>query len=265
MMRARFREHYEQSARFREDRALAEELTMLAEPVLEALSRASLEPADCRSLRDVYALLALLCQRAAALDATASVAVTLPAALVQALRAAEVELDAALLDELSLVATEAYCAARDERTQQQLRRAAAESQVCFNLAPRCRAVVLAGSHREPDLSPTLERMARELLRDNIAACLLELSRLSPIEEDVARAVGRFCAHAATLGVQTFVVGASTWLRERFAEWSLAGPPLHFVQEQDRAVALALGAVGLHLRPRRRWARLFLPARSGLVR
>lgn len=264
-MRTRFRERYQQTARFREDRALADPLTEQAEPLLLALAELQPSPAMREALHDAYAALTLLSRRAALLGATASVSVTLIDAIAHGLRAVGVELDAAHLHELSIVAVEGYCAARDERATRELHKQAAESQVALELAPHVRAIVLAGSHDEPDLGPVLERFARELLRDDIRSCLLDLTRLAPSDEELRRALGRFCSQASMLGVQLAVVDPARSLEADLRAWSLAGPQITFFDRYDRAQQAALAVAGLELRFLRRWARLFLPARSGLVR
>jgi hypothetical protein len=163
-----------------------------------------------------------------------------------------------------IVCLEGYSAARDERVTGELRQAIATRQVAIKLGPRCIGIYLAGSHEEPELSPTLDRLARELLRDDARSCLLDVSRLDPIDDELARALGRFCGHAATLGVCTFVFGASASLREQFVSWSVASVTA-FVDDYELAHAQALAAAGLALRARRNWARLFFPTRGAMVR
>jgi hypothetical protein len=266
-LRDRFCAHYAESARFREDKQLAEALADEAEPVLRALHAACRGPAQSVDLHDAYALLARLCHHAAMLEATASVAVTLPAAILDALHDVHVPLvlTSGQRSELAIVAAEAYCAGRDQRAHRELRRIAAESQVAIALGARCRAIFLSGQHDAGDLAPVLERLARELLRDDIVSCLLDLSRLVPIDEELARAVGGFCAQASTLGLRCTVLTRDARLQEWFTRWALWGPTTVLADQYDRAQGLALAAAGLEMRTRRRWARLFLPARAGLVR
>jgi hypothetical protein len=304
-MQALFREHYLRLARFREDGALADELAREAAPALEALHVAFAPGDGPRALHEGYALLSLLARRAAGLGATPCVALALPSAIAFALRSAGIAIDSALEHELAIVCLEGYSAARDERVTGELRQAIAARQVAIKLGPRCIGVYLAGSHQEPELSPTLERLARELLRGDVRSCLLDVSRLDPIDEELARALGRFCGHAATLGVCTFVFGASAWLREQFGRWSVtsvtsvtSAPPspqagtvargnrvpragtvarsrrvsraagdasTAFVDDYELAHTQALAAAGLALRARRNWARLFFPTRGALVR
>ena len=265
LMSSSFREHYEQNARFREDRALAAELTLEAAPLLEALFTACSVPAGQRVLHEVYASLTQLCRRAAGLDATASVAVALPEAIAHALDAVGVALEPSLRHDLAIVAVEGYCAGRDERATQKLRRAGAEQQVLLRLGPGCCIIVLSGRHEQAELEPTLEGFARSLLRDDLRSCLLDVSRLVVEDDELARALGRFCLQAATLGVRTAVFGTSSLLRAQLATWTAADALTSCVDDYDRALRQTLTAAGLLLRPRRRWTRLFLPARSGLVR
>jgi anti-anti-sigma regulatory factor len=264
-----FREHYLRAARFREDAALADELVAEAAPVLEALVLAFEPTEGPRALHEGYALLNLLGRRAAILGATPSVALAVPQAIAAALRDAGCTVDSSAEAELAIVALEGYCAARDERTAHQLRRQAASQQFTVALGPRCVGLFLAGTHEESELSPLLEGAARELLRGDVLSVLLDLSRLDPVDEELARALGRFCAHAATLGVCTFVFGAQARLREQFRQWSLTHAVTAFVDDFALARTQALAAAGLALRPRSqwapRWARLFFPARGALVR
>ncbi|MDB4974581.1 MAG: hypothetical protein JWN48_2922 [Myxococcaceae bacterium] len=262
---AQFRARYEQTARFREDRALAQELTELAAPLLSTLLALGPKPDTRESLHDAYALLSALSRAAALREATPSVAVTLIDAIAQALSHSGVALDHEQRLDLSMVAIEAFCAARDERTTRALRRSAAESQVMLKLGPRCCAILLGGQHEEADLGPVLDRFACELLHQDTRSCLLDLSRLRPVDQELGRAVGRFCLHATTLGVRLSLVGAEPALRTSLEDWGLLGPQISFFDDYDRAQKATLTAAGLEVRILSRWARLFFPARSGLVR
>jgi hypothetical protein len=261
-MRARFAELYAAQARFREDGALCEQLAVEAEPVMEVLATAL----SSGALHEGYALLTLLARHAAALGATPGIALTLVDALCGALGAQGLPITPSQRDELTLVALEGYCAARDDRATRVLREESAAGQVCFPLAPGCVAIFLAGRHDEADLGPTLERFARDLLHAGTRSCLLDLTRLTqPLDEELARAVGRFCAQAATLGVCCFVLGAPEVLKEQFARWEVSGGPVMMVDDAAHARSLALAAAGHELRPARQWPRWFLPARRSLVR
>ncbi|HEY6877794.1 MAG TPA: hypothetical protein VI299_07230 [Polyangiales bacterium] len=261
-MRARFEHSYVQHARFREDAALVEALAREAEPVLEVLATGY----QTGAMHEGYALFNLLSRHAASLGATPGVALSLVESIGEAMSEVGIALPPERKNELLLIAFEGYCAARDERATRLLREMAAERQVATELAPGCVAIFLAGSHDEADLGPTLERFARDLLRGDARSCLLDLTRLVlPIDEDVARALGRFCAQAATLGVCSFVVGAPASLRAQFERWSVSGGPILLVDDPAQARSLALTAAGHELRPVRRWPRWFLPARRSLVR
>jgi hypothetical protein len=261
-MRARFRAIYAAEARFKEDVRLADALAIEAEPVLDVLATSLRSGA----LHEGYALLTLLARHAAALGATPGVALALVHAIAGALLETDLELSSAQQDELTVVVLEGFCAARDERSTRLLRETNAERQVAFEIAPGCVGIFLAGSHDEGDLSPTLERFARDLLHAGTRSCLLDLTRLTqPIEEELARALGRFCAQAATLGVCSFVLGAPSPLGEQFARWDVSGGPVMMVDDPLHARTLALAAAGFELRPTRQWPRWFLPARRSLVR
>ncbi len=261
-MCTRFRAIYRQAARFQEDAALEGPLAIEAEPVLEVLAISLASGA----LHEGYALLTLLARHAARLGATPGVVLTLVAAIDGALREHGLTLDAGQREELSLVTLEGYSAARDERSTRLLRELMADRQVTYEIAPGCVGIFLAGDHEEADLTPTLERFARDLLRGGTRSCLLDLTRLvAPIHEDIARAIGRFCAQAATLGVCSFVLGAPESLQAQFARWEVSGGPVMMVETAAQARSLALAAAGYELRPTRQWPRWFLPARRSLMR
>lgn len=253
-MRASFRAHYVRHTTFREDAALLDTLEAEAEPALQELFLAyaqRINPAP----HEAYALLTLLARQAASLSATPSAALALVGALTEALAGAGVALDEGSRRELEIVVLEGYCAARDERVTAELRRVAADCQVSFLLAPRCLAFFLAGRHEADDLRPTLEAMGRRLLREDARSCLLDISGLGALDEELARAVGHFCAGAATLGVATFLVARGDGLRVQFESWGVGRGTTHFLEDTGRALALALAAAGLELRPLRPWAQL----------
>ncbi|HEX5660693.1 MAG TPA: hypothetical protein VFX59_26050, partial [Polyangiales bacterium] len=229
-MRARFAAAYTAQARFKEDVQLAGALAREAEPVLEVLA-ISLQSG---ALHEGYALLTLLARHAASLGATPGIALTLVDAIAAALEPTLI-IDRRQRDELTVVALEGYCAARDERSTRLLRETAAEHQVAVQLAPGCVGIFLAGSHDESDLGPTLERFARDLLYAGTRSCLLDLTRLEkPIGEDLARALGRFCGQAATLGVCSFVLGAPPTLCDQFTRWEVSGGPVLMVDDPVHA-------------------------------
>jgi hypothetical protein len=269
-LRAIFRERYLSEARFREDGDLADALAQEAEPVLEVLATALRPGIGEPALHEGYALLTLLSRHAAGLGATPGAALAVASALAAAVRRHGGQIDRAREDELALVVMEGYCAARDERATKLLREANAERQVAVELGRGCHAIFLAGSHQEADLVPTLERFARDLLHAETRSCLLDVSRLSPLDDDLARALGHFCAQAATLGVCSFVTGAPARLRDQFERWSIVGGrpgdrPTMLVDDFVEARDLALAAAGLQVRERAPWSRWFLPSRWSLVR
>lgn len=263
-MRAAFGERYAQSVSFKEDAALRAVLEREAEPVLEALyaAFAGARPVP-EAVHEPYALLSLLARKAAELAATPGVALALVQALVAALDQTGLRLTSQAEEQLKLVSVEGYSAAREERDHAELRQRAAHGQVAFTVAPGCEVVCLVGDHAASDLVPALDELARDLLRRDAKSCLLDLSRLAIRHEELARAVGHFCAVLATLGIALFLVGASSELRDQFERWSIARGASLFVDDRAAALPLALAAAGFELRPLRRWARL-LRRRSGVV-
>ncbi|MET0342766.1 MAG: hypothetical protein ABW252_17295 [Polyangiales bacterium] len=266
-MQAAFRGHFVGAVCFREDATLVGALATEAAPVLDAL-HVALAPRDPpRALHEAYALTTLLARRAALLGATPSAALGLSAALIAAVREAGCAVDEAEARALAIVAVEGYCAARDERVTADLLAAAARTQVAVPLGPRCLAIFLAGCHDERALTATLDRLARQLLHDEIASCLLDVSRLLDVDaadDAFARAVASFCATALTLGAALTLIGASPVLRDRLARW-LPRAPLHFADDFPAGHAHALSEAGLVLKARLRWPRAGWPRARGSPR
>lgn len=253
-MRARFEAQFSAASCFREDAALIGPLAGEAEPVLDALYVALAPQEPPRALHEAYALTTLLARRAALLGATPSAALVLSGALIAALREVGCPVDEAEARALAIVSVEGYCAARDERVAAELLATAARTQVAVPLGPGCFAIFLAGCHDERALAATLDRFGKQLLHDEVASCLLDVSRLVDVDAEddaLARAVANFCASALTLGVSLSVVGGSPRLRERLGRW-LSRAPLHFADDFRAAQQHALASAGLTLKPKLRW-------------
>lgn len=265
-MQERFRRCYEERTCFREDAALGEALAREAGPVLDALQAAFEPPDGPRATHEAFALSTLLARTCALLGATPSAALALAEAQVEALCAVGIAVDAALARSLSVITLEGYCAARDERTAQQLRRAAASAQLAIRLAPQCLAIHLSGDHDEADLSPVLDEIARALLRDDVQACLIDVRRLDLQHDEIARLVAGLCATATSLGARVFMVGASPRLRAQLISWLALSDRLQHVDDYEAAQMLALSAVGREIRSRARWTALrFWQARQASER
>ena len=265
-MRACFRARVAAGAAFREDAALADALCDQAEPVLQALHVALAAGGSGESLHEPYALATLLARRAALLGATPSTALLLADALVAALvEAAGLACAAELARALSIVCVEGYCAARDERVESGLLEVAARSQVAVLLGPGCLAIFLAGCHDERALGHVLDGFARRLLHDQIASCLVDVSRLAALEaadDALARSVASFCVTASTLGVALTLLGASSALRARFAGWLHGATPPDYADDYAEAQARALALAGLIVKSRWPWPRSRLLAGRG---
>jgi hypothetical protein len=264
-MQASFRDHFQSAARFREDSALLSALERELDPVLEALHVAFAPADEPRALHEAYALLSLLCRKAALLGATPGVVLLISDGLARALREVGIALSADHAGELAVVAVEGYCQARDERVTRELRAIAASSQVACWLGPRCMGVFLAGMHDECDLTPVLERFARDLLREDARSVLIDVSRLRSDDEEIARALGRFCGSAATLGLATFVFGATSALQAALEGWLGKSGSSVFVDDYQRAHGLAMAAAGLRINRLRRWLGLITARPQGLAR
>lgn len=264
-MRAIFRERYACAAPFQEDAQLCAELAYQAAPALDALWTAHTAESGAPSApHEAYALLALLARDAARLGATPGAALVLADAVAAALESAGAPVASDAAAALRVVTVEGYCGARDERVTSEWRELLANSQVTIAPAPGCSVLFLAGRLEQSALQALLESRARDLLRNDTKSCLLDLCRLELLDDEQARAIGHFCALAATLGVAVFVVGGTATLREQFARWSVGHGAQQFVDDYARGQALALAAAGYEVRPIRRWARLLGRRRSAVA-
>lgn len=262
-MRDVFAAQYRANVTFEEDASLVQLLESEAETVLSALAEALGPKADPESLpvadldfqlHDAYSLVLLLARKAGVSGGTPNTALALAAALAAALERL-CQVPDPIRRKIAIVALEGYCEGRDDRITAELRRSAAAAQAVSLLAPRCLTVSLGGRHAAHDLAPTLDEAARELLRVDARSCVLDLRRLEPPDEELSRAIGQLCSQASTLGVATFVVGASPSLRAQFERWRVVGGGCTVVDDRARAQELALAAAGYELRRIRPWVRL----------
>jgi anti-anti-sigma regulatory factor len=257
MLRA-FDARLERALPFREDAALLRELGAELQPVLQTLACAYAVPADsgASAAHEGFSLFNLLARRAGLLGATPSAAPALARGVVSALEAAACQLSAAQRDDLLLVALEGYAAGRDERRARELCRDGADDQVSCELAPGCFAIFLAGAPAGERLEPLLDELSRRLFRADARSLLLDLSRLSDLDEEGARALLHFGATLGGLGTQVFLCGA-----ERLDAWRerLGLPELgaHSEARFEAARDAALGAAGYELRRTRGRAREWL--------
>ena len=172
-----FDQAYRSGVPFAEDRVLGPDLVHEVAPVLETLARA-LHADENTGCHEAYALLTLLGRRAGVLGATPTAALVVLRAMVTALEGAGIQPGAALREELTMVLLEGYCGGRDERMGSEFRKSMLRSQVSLRLASRCRYLALSGPLDPEALEQVFEEAAREFLREDARACLLDLTRLS---------------------------------------------------------------------------------------
>ncbi|MFT3922649.1 MAG: hypothetical protein QM778_08960 [Myxococcales bacterium] len=255
-MLAIFERAYRQGVAFREDRLLGPDLSHEVRPVLEALAQLGPGASDDTCCHEAYALLTLLGRRAGVLGATPTAAL----ALLQALFAALSEEDSALSSELEMrcqvVVLEGYCAGRDERVTAELRASVAKHQVSLSLAPRCRYLALAGPLELDALEQVLDEAARDFLRDDALACLLDVSRLDGWpSERMARALLEFCLACRALGGSVVMVGLGAELHGELQRLGMSGDSVAVAASFAVGLAQVLDSAGHELRPSRsRWAK-----------
>jgi hypothetical protein len=211
-----FRRHYAERAPFAEDRALADELAVEAEPAIEALVFASAEAGitDPSSIEhhEGLALVTLLGRRAAARGATPTAAMALVPALEAGFREAGHELSEALVEALMTLAMEGYCAGREDALKEDVADEAVEAVGIVRVVPRGLALVLAGQHEPEVLGEVVERFGRALLKEDAKACIIDIEKLAdPTRERAAEVLGAH-ATARMLGAVCIFSGVSeAWL------------------------------------------------------
>jgi anti-anti-sigma regulatory factor len=257
MMRA-FEARLERALPFREDAALLRELGAELRPVLETLACAYAVPADsgASAAHEGFALFNLLARRSGLLGATPSVVPALARGVLSALEAAHCQLSTGQRDDLLLVALEGYAAGRDELRARELCRDGADDQASCELAPGCFAIFLAGAPAGERLEPLLDELSRRLFRADARSLLLDLSRLSDLDEEGARALLHFSTTLGGLGTQVFLFGVDrldAW-RERLGLPELGA---HSSTRFEAARDAALSAAGYELRRTRGRAREWL--------
>ncbi len=260
-MLAAFQQSYERSVPFAEDRALGFDLAEQVRPVFAALSdpRPDVgQDADHEGL----ALLTLLSRRAGLLGATPTAVLALQNALEAGLLAGDAQLEPRAAAQLSIVILEGYVAGRDERITRELRLAAVTGVALVPLVPNAFALILAGRFDPDDLTPRVEEMERELLRNDARALLLDVTRLVYVSDEVPRILCGLLATARSLGVQSFVCGLEhhgqgAWLQAGVAELEFERAAT-FMQ----ALPKALSVVGFDLKSQRRWPLPLFGRRAG---
>jgi hypothetical protein len=113
-------------------------------------------------------------------------------------------------------------------------------------------VFLSGKHESERLSLVLDELGRLALRNDVAACLVDLSRLDLSSEDVARAVFDGLATLTSLGVVPVVHAPAEEARAHVQRFAPAVDGALFVADFVEAVQAALHSAGHELKPRRRW-------------
>ena len=235
-------------------------------PVLEALCFAlDHRPAaedDSTPLgsHEGLAMLTLLGRRAGVLGITPTAALSIAPALADALSVAEHKVTEGVRGTLQMVSMEGYVAGREERLLREGAERAAGALTWTTLAPRCLALWLAGEHEPEALRSVADDFGRELLRQDAASCLVDVTRLSEPTLERAREVMGVAHTARTLGVACFLVGASAaWQRLLFSDAFEAAPVQRF-DTTEAALPDALAAAGVVMKPAKGWFSL-KPGRS----
>jgi hypothetical protein len=211
-----FRTAYLEGCPFREDRALAEELTLEAAPAIEALGFALDQNAHGDLSRiehhEGLAMVTLLGRRAGALGATPTAAIHLVPAIVRALDASGRKVPEALVRPLTAMCFEGYVAAREDAIESAQASAAIDNAAIVRFVPRGLLLILSGEHQPEVLSEIVERLGRQMLKHDAAAAVVDLTGLEGPNEE--RAIEVFGAHSAArmLGATCIFVGATdAWL------------------------------------------------------
>ncbi len=260
-MVAAFSHCYRQSVPFQEDRALGPDLAEQVRPVFDAFSDPKPE-SGADADHEGLALLTLLSRRAGLLGATPTTVLALEAALQDGLRVGEAALEPRAAAQLRMVILEGYVAGRDERNTRELRLAAVSGLALVPLAAQAFALIAAGRFEADDISPRLEELERELLRADARALLLDLTRLVYLSDEVPRVLCGVLATARSLGVHAFVCGLeehaiSAWQQAGFSELDVNRSSTF-----EQALPKVLSAIGLELKPRRRWPAQLFGRRAG---
>ncbi len=250
-MLATFRQHFEESVPFKEDRALAADLAEQARPVFEALSEPVLGVGS-EPDHEALALLNLLSRRAGLLGATPAAALGLCRGIEAALEGAEQSLAASAVDQLALVILEGYVAGRDERVSGELRRAAADGLALLPIGRAAFALIAAGYLQADDLTPRLEEIERELLRADARALVLDVRTLRYQGDDVPRLFCGLLITSRSLGVSAFVCGIEAHDARPWLDAGLAEIEVERVATFDQGLSKALASVEIELKARRRW-------------
>ncbi len=245
-----FERAYRSGVPFAEDRILGPELVHEVAPVLETLARA-LSTDENAGCHEAYALLTLLGRRAGVLGATPTAALVVLRAMVTALEDAAIAPGPSLRDELTMVLLEGYSAGRDERMSADFRARLMRSQCSLRLAPHCCYFAPSGPLDPEALEHVFEEAAREFLREDGRACLLDLARLvAPSREDTARPVLEFCLQCRAVGGVVFLTGATAELSQELRALGLSDEVAEIVGDFAAAMTRVLAACGLELRARR---------------
>lgn len=256
-MLRRFRARLCAGAPFVQDRAAAQELSVEAGPVLEALSFA-LEQEGVREARvplrshEGLAMLTLLGRRAGIVGLTPTAALSLAPALGEALDEAGHDVTEAVTTTLQMVSMEGYVAGREERLLAESVDRAAGALGYVELSPGCMALLLAGLHDPQSLRLVGDDFSRQLLRRDVRACVVDIARLQEPSAERAAELLAVVHTAATLGVRSWVAGD----RERWAhvlsDARLDAAEAQWAASFKDALPRALSAAGWHLRRERHW-------------
>jgi hypothetical protein len=241
---------------FREDTHMKERLGQEAEPLLEALAFA-IEAAGADPLaleyRDALGMSAHLGRCAALWRVTPTALLVCIDAVIEGLDAVGLRSTRELERTLRAVMFEGYCAALEERTQDDVARRAASELRPVRLAPRCWAIIVAGEQAADSLRVALDRACRTMLDADARACLVHL--VSAPHEDLASEVFAFDATARMIGVETVFSGVDARWRDAAEGHAELSRILHY-ETLEEGLQHALQTTGVEIRATGPLARLW---------
>ena len=247
-----FTARYVAATPYRQDRELAGELAIEARPAVESLLvAAAAEPAERARVLDHHeglALVTLLGRRAGVLGATPTAAIGVVRALFGAFEETGDPLPRDLEPDLTTLCVEGYVAGREERLVDTRTRESADAQAVVHVAQGCVLLFLAGDHTAEMLERIVDRFAREMLKSDARAGLVDLTRLDHPEPDKASEVFGADAAARMLGARCIFVGVTDAWREAARVARVETSLLTIEPTFADALRHALSLAGWELRP-----------------
>ncbi|MEM9191445.1 MAG: hypothetical protein AAGF12_19895 [Myxococcota bacterium] len=242
-----FHARYVAGAPFVQDRTLADELTLEAQPIIDALLFAQAEgAAGLDHHREALAMITLLGRRAAMLGATPTAGLALVPALGAGFESAGRPLPPKMIDSLTSMCVEGYVAGRDDLTEAAMQRSAVDACSGVEIAPRLLALVLAGEPAPEVVAEVGERFGRQLHKRDAAGCIVDLSGLRPTPPVAVEAFA-IDESARMLGAHCIFVGVGEAWEAAAAEARVGRDLIRTEPTFADALRTLLPLVGLELR------------------